>query len=172
VRNRRYDFHRDESHTLTLVFDTETGRWHVEVWGPRIQQGRFPLTAFEKSEGVTSRPSRTPSRGLRWTPSSGLSPSAPNRRMSLTVCTGTLTPPNLPKGAKVQLKTMEWAQGLRASLLAEIDEAFARGLSRSQDKQKVVAYRLQVLQVDHLIASLEADAAAIMPMGPDRPPMH
>jgi len=92
--------------------------------------------------------------------------------MSLTVCTGTLTPPNLPKGAKVQLKTMEWAQGLRASLLAEIDEAFARGLSRSQDKQNVVTYHLQVQQVDHLIASLEADAAALLPMGPDRPPMH
>jgi hypothetical protein len=50
VRNRRYEFHRDESHTVTLVFDTETGRWHVEVWGPRIRQTRFPLTAFEKSE--------------------------------------------------------------------------------------------------------------------------
>jgi hypothetical protein len=67
---------------------------------------------------------------------------------------------------------MEWAQGLRASLLVEIDEAFARGLSSAQDKQKVVAYHLQVLQVEHLIASLEADAAAILPMGPDRPPMH
>ncbi len=72
----------------------------------------------------------------------------------------------------MQLKTMEWAQGLRASLLAEIDAAVARGLSDSQDKQKVVTYHLQVLQVDHLIASLEADAAAILPMGPDRSPVH
>lgn len=69
----------------------------------------------------------------------------------------------------MQLKTMEWAQGLRASLLAEIDAAVARDVSGSKDKQDLITYHRLVLQVDQLIAALEADAAAILPMGPHRP---
>lgn len=69
----------------------------------------------------------------------------------------------------MQFKTMEWAQGLRASLLAEIDTAVARDMSASNDRLNVVTYHLLVLEVGRLIASLEADHAAILPMGPDRP---
>lgn len=46
----RYEFYRDENETLTLVFDDETSRCDVQVWGPNLQRSRIPLTDFGRSE--------------------------------------------------------------------------------------------------------------------------
>ena len=47
---RRYQFHRDENETLTLVFDERLGHWRVEVTGPKLTRSHIPLQDFERSE--------------------------------------------------------------------------------------------------------------------------
>jgi hypothetical protein len=54
------------------------------------------------------------------------------------------------------LETRQWAEGLRASLIAQIDAVLASGVSNSQHLERVVTLRRFLEQVESLIAALES----------------
>ena len=58
-------------------------------------------------------------------------------------------------GPAVQLKTLAWAQGLRASLATEIEAVLARGVSTSHDAERLMMYRQQLGHVEILLAALQ-----------------
>lgn len=55
----------------------------------------------------------------------------------------------------MSLQTLEWANGLRASLIAEIDRVSADGVNGSEDLRRLVSLRQYLAQVESLIASLK-----------------
>jgi hypothetical protein len=69
-------------------------------------------------------------------------------------------------GVPVQSKTMEWAQGLRIAFQAEIDAMLARGVTRSEELERIVRLRQQMKQVESLIAVI-TEMAADPPMPED-----
>jgi hypothetical protein len=56
----------------------------------------------------------------------------------------------------VILKTLEWARGLHASLIAQIESHIAAGATGSEDLRRVTTYRQQLQQAENLIAALQA----------------
>ncbi len=51
------------------------------------------------------------------------------------------------------------AQGLKNSLQAEIDAVLARGVTRSEELERIVRLRVQLKQVEFLITAIEEMAA-------------
>jgi len=48
--HRRYEFHRQGSVVLALVYDSNDGRWHIETTGPRSKRARVSLDEFERTD--------------------------------------------------------------------------------------------------------------------------
>jgi hypothetical protein len=55
----------------------------------------------------------------------------------------------------VQLKTLEWARGLAASLRLEVDTLASAGVTHARDLERIVTLRQGLKQAEALVKALE-----------------